>query len=74
MPRPKKLQPSPLAAGLLTWRQVRAEFGISRSALYRLTNAGVLSYVDTRNRRVGRLVPRKSLEKYRESQLVRGEF
>lgn len=74
MPRPKKPPPSPVAAGLLTWQQAEAEFGVGRSEFYRLTQSGVLSYVDTGNRRRARLVPRASLEKYRAGQLVVGQF
>lgn len=72
MPRAKKPPPPPVPDDLLTWQQVQAACGMGRNQMYKLTNSGVLGYVEV-NRRVGRLVRRSTLESYLKSIHVHGE-
>lgn len=74
MPRPRPEPASPFADGALTVRQVREEFGLSESELYRLFAAGKLTYAERPSGR-GRLVSRRALVAYLDSlTVVRGEF
>lgn len=70
MPSPRKVKPARPDARTLTVSQAAAEAGISASAVYRLMETGVLTWIGGAVKRI----PRRSLEGWLAANTVRGKY